>query len=533
MVKVRSLLNARSGFCNLIINDEIFCDSVPVFSIGVRCTQDSLDIYSNFTALSTTDPIIWIEEDQSIPGRITMFNDDYSVESDFDWGAEARTRDMFPRTVHAVLLSGASSVEAEGETDLYMRCLDSNVISFFAHLKEADAIQSAPETDAYNCISWTGGIYTAWCWPPHIFSDFCGDDYLFSFDVFYESGRYPGCYAYTRDGATEGNSMIDLWMNEAVDEYGGYTHASISVESDDNLHGYDWESKLGSWMRIFHPRYALRDDYGEVAEHYVVYTKYDEASYATIDEAIAEDSVVMESVEFTEDEEAFIEEEIELIDDAAMSSFDVLYQNWKNVWNSSMYSNPSQIADCEEYRALLALCASDDAFKYAVFDKLGDGDNCAIEIVKDLTLSENKEILDSIKLYNKENPTTDTGVKIFRTIYSNAMSYVKKLLPMPSSNGSKHTRQGDVSTGVTYSNSDSYEFCNEDGVVEIRFSLTKPTRTSLEIIDLKGNVIESMVPTTCLSEGAHTFSTQIGCSGVYLMRLCLNGRINVTKFTVK
>lgn len=114
LVKVRSLLNARSGFCNLIINDEIFCDSVPVFSIGVRCTQDSLDIYSNFTALSTTDPIIWIEEGQSIPGRITMFNDDYSVESDFDWGAEARTRDMFPRTVHAVLLSGASSVEAEG-----------------------------------------------------------------------------------------------------------------------------------------------------------------------------------------------------------------------------------------------------------------------------------------------------------------------------------------------------------------------------------------------------------------------------------
>ena len=76
-VRVRSYLNARSGFCNLNINGENYYERVPLYSTGYRCTQDTNNEYNTFTCYREGDPRLWIEEGSGIPGKISAFNDDY------------------------------------------------------------------------------------------------------------------------------------------------------------------------------------------------------------------------------------------------------------------------------------------------------------------------------------------------------------------------------------------------------------------------------------------------------------------------
>jgi hypothetical protein len=75
-VRVRSYNNARIGLCNLNINNENIYDSIPLYSIGVRCTQDIANIYNTFTCHSTGDPMILIEEGTSLVGQVYTFNND-------------------------------------------------------------------------------------------------------------------------------------------------------------------------------------------------------------------------------------------------------------------------------------------------------------------------------------------------------------------------------------------------------------------------------------------------------------------------
>lgn len=123
----------------------------------------------------------------------------------------------------------------------------------------------------YNCISWAGGITSHWVWPADSLSSYSAPDSLSAFDIFFASRGF------TRTGATEDNSVIDLWSRyDSVLFKSEYTHASIRKRADSNAHGYDWESKAGALIRAFHPRYALASKYyAEVVGHYIKTTTKD------------------------------------------------------------------------------------------------------------------------------------------------------------------------------------------------------------------------------------------------------------------
>ncbi len=268
-VRVRSDKNAKAGLCNLSINGQYYYENIPLYSIGIRCTQDNERVYNSFTCHTTTDPRIWIEEGTSIPGKIVAFNDDYSGSGDFYWGRNSRIKKQYPRAVHAVQVTAYSSSNPIGDCDLYANCMNSTIMPYFENLKADDAIQSAPMSKDYNCIAWSGGIWDYWEWPCYEFSKYyVPNNPLACFDNFYSSERYPGCSRFTRSGATVDNSVIDLWAKVSGTNR-SYTHASVNYGADNNPHGFAWESKPGALARTFHPRYALQgNSYGQVVEYY-------------------------------------------------------------------------------------------------------------------------------------------------------------------------------------------------------------------------------------------------------------------------
>lgn len=194
VVKIRSNRNAGKGLCNLNVNGQNYYENVPIFSIGIRCVQDTTKVYNTFTCQSTGNPVIWTEDGSALPGKMSFFNDDYTSAGDYNWGNDARIKRKYGKAVHGVILSESSSSTAESFCDIYAKCQNSDLYkSSFPKLKADDAIQSAPLSQTYNCIAWSGGIYTDWCWPPSNFSDYQVSDALSSFDAFYNSERYSGC----------------------------------------------------------------------------------------------------------------------------------------------------------------------------------------------------------------------------------------------------------------------------------------------------------------------------------------------------
>lgn len=274
-VLVRSFWPNTSQTTDLYLYDNLYASSIAVAGKGFRCDHTLTDVINYFTSYLTGDCRLWVESyETGLNGRILGYNDDYYGGGDFYWGLNARVKKSYSQRMWNCFVSAYSSYNPTGSCDIYMRCKNSNIMSWFPNLKADDAIMSAPESGTYNCISWSGGITSYWEWPLSLGSRYyVQGNPLASFDNYYGNNpvRYSGSegWTYTRTGATSSNNQIDLWSLN-----GSYTHGSVNARWDNipirlpangHPHGYDWESKPVPAMRTFHPRYALNGNaYGNV-----------------------------------------------------------------------------------------------------------------------------------------------------------------------------------------------------------------------------------------------------------------------------
>lgn len=525
-IKVRSYENASTGLCNLNINNMYNYDSVPIFSSGIRGEKDTQHIYNSFTCYSQGDPILWAEEGMA-PGVITAFNDDYpSSSSDYSWGRNSRIKRQYASEYNAILITAYSSYTPINKCDVYTNCLS-------AYTTDSDNIlQSAPNTinstNDYNCISWSGGIYTHFIWPPYVFVNE-GLSALESFDRFYSIERYPGSSVFTRQGATEDNCSVELWATVNADGTRNYTHASVRKSADINRHGFDWESKLGHLSRIYHPRdHVPFSEYGQIVEHYL---RTDSGpGSGSLEEALANGTAVIENVQLTTEEIGYLDEHIEEIEYSVMCHFNALYEKWQEVWNTTILSDPDAIANCSEYRELLDYCIREDNLKYAIFKMLGKGSVCAVCLVKDLTLKDNMSLLEKVWSENKKREYTENGAKIIRSIYSNAMLYVKEYLFKQK--GLLRKGKTDYLTGISYSNSDLFCVRSIGNRISLEFSNIATARIYSDLIDTNGNIIGVFVNNDELEPNLHSYQLETK-KGVYFIRYIVNGNVNVKKMIVK
>lgn len=524
-VRVRSYLNARSGLCNLNVNGQNYYDNIPIYSIGIRCIQEADKIYNTFTCENTGDPRLWIEEGSGIPGKISAFNDDYGKKADFSWGLNSRIKKHYSRPVHAALLSSYSSYNPTGVCDLYIKCQNSTIMEYFPSLKEDDAIQSAPASSIYNCISWSGGITSYWEWPLSIGSSFYSSDPLAAFDNFYASRGL------TRNGATKDNAVVALWAIVNADGSRSYTHGSIRKGADDNAHGYDWESKPGSLMRTFHPHSALNgDSYGQIVEYY----RKANTRSMTLEEEIADGIAQIEYIDFNSEEKEYIAHKISAIDNKVLSQFNFLYDNWKFVTENTLYSNPNQIANCQEYLDVLSYCNSYPSLLYAIFEKLGNGDVVpAIKLIEDLTINDNISIMQNVNDISAAR-YANAKIKTIRPIHSNFVAYVKGLLANENMNLSRANGNYDETTGMSYSNFTNFSISSLTKALLIEFTLDSAAKVSLNLLDLSGKVISCAVNGRTLERGNYSFNLATkDKDNVYLVQLIIDGRINVKKVSIK
>lgn len=517
-VRVRSYNNGHSGLCNLNINNINFYDSIPLYSIGVRCKHEKNKSYNTFTSNNTSNPFLWIEEGPDIPGKIFFCNDNYSSNGDnFNWGQNARIRRLFVRETHAVLLSSANSSDPVGRCDLYMKCKNNGAMAVFPNLKIIDAIQSAPSSAQYNCISWSGAITSYWEWPLDPLSSYYSPNPLMAFDNFYASRGL------TRTGATENNGIVALWAN--IDSLGNreYTHASVKRGADNNLHGYDWESKAGGNVRLFHPRNDLNGPlYGQIVEYYIK-SPSSLATSKTIEEEIADGTARIEYVNITPDEKEYLQNKIHTIDNSIKLLFDTAYDSWIDVIKNSVCSNPKQLSDCMEYRDLLALCNSHRELLYSLYDKVGKGEFAATILVADLTFYRNSAAINSVRESSSANGKR-SDVKTIRPLLSNYVAYIRELLAKENECLAKARKNTSVED-ISYSNFNDFKATSS----HIEFSLDKPATISLSILDLSGRTISTVIHKVLQDSGNYSYVLPQTEHDVCLVQLIIDGRVNIKK----
>lgn len=446
---LRSYSSSSPGTSDLYKDGSLYASNVALagtnINIGGLYKTGTLNY---FTSQLTGDSRLWLVDSSSSPGLIRASNDDYAGTGDFYWGLASRVKNQFSPDIKYALVSSYSSSNPTGTADLYMKLDNSNIMSSFPNLKADDAIKSAPESSDYNCISWSGGRIDLgrYFWPPDYdpSNPWYDPNPIAAFDKFYGNtpSRYPGAMTYTRTGATESNSVVDLWANPLNPKY--YTHGSVRKPGDDHPHGYDWESKPGGLMRTFHPRYALRGDgiydYGNVVAYYKWTGTYALAASSQITEGMTfEESVkrgltVIEKVELSKEEQTKQSNLIDKIPEKVKQEFNTKYSAWKETWNDPnliIHSNPRMYTQSDQYKEFLSYSKEQGkAIWPLLFQKYEQGDELVKEVLIDLTYTEYGSLLDNIRQESTKERYNAQGAYIAPSGKANMMKYIKKLLTL-------------------------------------------------------------------------------------------------------
>jgi len=530
-VMVRSNNNNIFGYCNLIINNEYRFTGIPVNCNRVVCAMDTTTTYNTFTVKTQGNPILWIEEENGLLsyGKICSYNDNYQGDGNFNWGTNARIKRKFDRPTKAVLVSHNGAYSPVSTLDLYMKCKEchSHVIGNHSNLKDDDVIQSS-SIPGYNCISWSGGITSYWEWPLNSSSSYRDTityDDLTSFDNFYRSRGL------TRVGADSTNAIVALWGNDIGNGVIDYTHASVR-NGDGNLHGYDWESKLGAYERIFHPENAL-NGYGHIVEYYTHDPNSSFDSSMSLENEIAEGLSRIEYINFDEYEKNIISNAINDIQDSVMNQFLSLYVKWKYVTDHTMHSSFDLIANCNEFRIALNYCKENCELRYVLFDFLNKGDLASLLLVDALISYDNSE---DIKLTHARSKERDmkSNVNTYRSPISNCIAFIKTLIQKDdATNVAKIQSNTTGITGVSYSNSDVFHVSESRDNIKIAFNLSHESIISLETLDLSGRTTSAPIIEQRFRAGDHSFTINIGHKDIILIKFTVDGRVNIKKYFIR
>lgn len=209
-----------------------------------------------------------------------------------------------------------------------------------------------------------------------------------------------------------------------------------------------------------------------------------------------------------------------------------MYNNWKNVWANSPYSNPNQIANCDEYRQLYSLCSENKELVYCIYKVLENGDVCAVKLLEDLvsTNTEAQETIQSIKSRNQKKTRASNGANIIRPLQTNAMLYVKDVLSSETAQTSHEATPKE--NCISYSNSREFGLSAQNNRISINFSIAEDAEISLCVLDLNGNEVCSVLSNQSLKANQYNYSAPISEKGIYLVRLIVNGRTNVKKVSL-
>lgn len=418
-------------------------------------------MYNSFiSATNNLDTVMFaISEDESSDKKVIGYNDDYSGDGDYNWGRASRikqtyTKDNKPRYIFVTSFSPTLT----GSADIYGMCEGSySNTRMFPNLNADDSIISAPDTKAYNCIAYSGGITSEWINPDFTLVGGCltpwyNEDNQIAFDNFYGNNppRYVGATTYSVT-ENESDAVINVYKKGA-----SWTHASVRKPANDQMHGYAWESKLGSAERVFHSLHSLDNDeyasaYGLIERRYkiaendsnAISSAYSSNSFKnneiTFDESVEAGLTVVQDIEITYKETDILNNKIKEIASGEISEFDRLYFDWINKVSNdevlSVLSDSTYYIQTSEYDKLSDLIDNNEELVYVIINKYlnEDADVFLTTLFNDKVIKKNTKTLELANAIRIENnkvsmESLDDKVYIAPTYETNVICFIKDIL---------------------------------------------------------------------------------------------------------
>lgn len=508
-------------------------NNVPISSNGIYAEIPTNETYNSFTTGSIGDPMLWIEgkttSDDNISGNIVLAFNDNGPTADFNWSLESKIEETLKIPSSHILLSAKYSLNPTVISDLYYQVKSykepENSINY---INSTDLMESAPASDKYNCLSWVCGVSDDYIWPfSHSNkSDETNNDFenilsLKAFDDILGTPQYSGAATYTREGATEENAAINLWTNGNV-----ITHFSIKHGADNNHHGFDWESKLGSYKRIFHPEKNVLLSYGTIACKYRVLTP---ATNSCLQEAVANGNDIIEYIDFSDDEYAIINSYIKSIPENNILKFDKLFVQWEAIWSNSSQSNPHRLIACQEYINLREFLNTHPDCLYLLYIKIAENKPCTYPLFMDLILKSDYELLQNYK--NSLPKRNLSNISIYRPLHTVMTSYIKNRILNPNLLKFRKNNQAS-SSGVTYSNENDIKIATNHRIANISVSLTSISNIEIQLINCERRIVKHLADKQYMP-GDNLFSIEVPSKGVYVVAVYINKKLNAKKIFIK
>jgi hypothetical protein len=380
------------------------------------------------------DTYLFVAREYNSP--IIAFNDDYrtSLSHEYDWGRLSRVKVVNSASdhMHWALLCAFSPYQ-NGTVDFYANCEFANLDTNTYSLKWDDGIKSGEADGQYNCFSWSGGRtdlggsfdpgnqYD----PNNLWYDSRG--YKQCFDNFYGNKKQSGDTCLRFSGAmfyipttNSYESVVNLY------ERNGYSHASVKKPGDNFLHGYEWESKLKTDIRIFHPISALHGLYGGLAAYY-------KPTGTMAKSSAVNGNKQADPISLSTSDMIKIDDLSSMVDNKIKVAFDSLYAIWKKTWSSPdlrMQSSPKMFFRSEEYASFAAFCVSTGKeIIPLLIKKYLDGDDLAAHAIGEIKIIPgNSDIVQAVRNSSPHGTISSDGYFILEPSRNGWIRYFKKLL---------------------------------------------------------------------------------------------------------
>lgn len=447
----------RQGLIDVYQNGTRINTGTPVAGYTVDVDTPYGGTMNFFTAYSTGIPEFYLEEKSSRQLKFfgnTMF---YLSEMDFMWWDDARVQITKASSArYNMLITSVGAFGAYyGNCDVYgmvpqgFRNDGLGVLESFPNLKQGDCMYSGVwSTRVYNCASWAGGWTHGWMW---------GNDPLYGGNIGREYGhhsvwktwddyfgnnppRYNGATTFTREQADSNNGEIAVWSTNG--DITGVTHFSVRGTANNQPHGYAWESKPGSLIRIFHPRDALNGaSYGQIIGYYRDASKEpypmtrsllsSNKENISFEESLEKGLTVIEEVELSPADKSML-----TVKTRSVNTIQTLYNKWKEKCNTGEFrilSNPYKFMETTEAEDLITYCKNNKDEALLFFTKLYfiDKDD---DVPKQISYSifcevfqENADLMENIKEQWRKNQYNEKGAYIAPLPETFAKKYVKAL----------------------------------------------------------------------------------------------------------
>lgn len=514
-VMIRGNADGVWGTCDFNINGERYFEDVPVNTSLDVLDDDYLDhnrccfaLCSNGDAASMLlNPV----------GSVFVYSEDHGLQpsSDFDWGVNPLAiQRMLPGYAHFTTLSNSipkSNFTAKADVYTGVTYGSSYLLlnpADYPNYKNGDRMISAPASLAYNELAWAFG---EWCAPLNYWAvDLNSEEEL----QWMESNA--NYYGYTMTGASESNAVIDVYQNEL-----GLSHAAVKSGGNFYAAGYDWESKLGSHERVFHPRHSLEGGQAGYIGCHLVHMQND---YTEVPLLLCERRDIA-NAELTEQELDVINQEISALSPELLNSYKALWDACQEEGCRQTFLSLRQFEKLSSYSSLLDFCKNNPSISSYIFLQVVQKELLAIKLLGDMADSQQANLLRKILRSPIRQEKQNSERPIIRPARTDAIIYIKSLI-----NGGLVEKS---ISEVAYSSSRFFTLTQEGTTLTVSFELASTTPVTIGISEPLANTIYYPIQKKILDGGNHAISFNVPFKGLCEIAVFVGGSVYEKKVIIK